>query len=231
MPEDSNWKTPIDSPRASISYVGAVVERQRADVDPPDEVDRLVDHVEVAEAEEVHLQEPHVDDVVHRELGDDLLVGALLLERDDLDERLRADDDAGRVDRVGPGQPLERAGELDDLLRDRVGLDRLRELAPALERLLERLAGPFRDHLREAVDDAVRDVEHAPGVADRGARRHRREGDDLRDAVAAVLLGDVVDDAIAPGDGEVDVHVRQVLARRVEEALEEEPVPASGRRR
>ena len=128
------------------------------------------------------------------------------------------------MDRVRARQPLERPREVDDLLRDRVGVDRLPQLGAGLERSLERLARAFRDELRDAVDDAVRDVEHAARVADRGARGHRREGDDLRDAVAAVLLGDVVDDAIAAGDREVDVHVRQVLARRVQEALEEEAV-------
>ena len=82
-------------------------------------------------------------------------------------------------------------------LRDRVGVDGLAQLRAGLEAVLERLPGPFRDQLRDPVDDAVRDLEHAAGVADRGARRHRREGDDLRDAVAPVLLGDVVDDAVA----------------------------------
>ena len=99
-----------------------------------------------------------------------------------------------------------------------------RSSAPGLRACLERLPRPLGDELRDPVDDAVRDVEHAARVADRGARGHRREGDDLRDAVAPVLLGDVVDDAVAPGDREVDVHVRHVLARRVQEALEEQAV-------
>ena len=128
------------------------------------------------------------------------------------------------MDRVGARQPLERPREVDDLLRDGIRVDGLPELRARLQRGLERLAGTFRHELRDAVDDAVRDVEDASGVADRRASGHRREGDDLRDAVASVLLGDVVDDAVAAGDGEVDVHVRQVLARRVQEALEEEPV-------
>ena len=95
---------------------------------------------------------------------------------------------------------------------------------PGLERVLERLARAFRDELRDAVDDAVGDLEHAAGVAERGAGGHLREGDDLRDAVAAVLLGDVVDDALPALDREVDVHVGHVLAGRVEEPLEEEAV-------
>ena len=128
------------------------------------------------------------------------------------------------MDRVGASQPLERAGEVDDLLRDGVALDRLRELLPRLERVLERLARALRDELRDPVDDAVGDLEHAPGVAERGAGGHLREGDDLRDAVAAVLLGDVVDDALPALDREVDVHVGHVLAGGVEEPLEEEAV-------
>ena len=84
--------------------------------------------------------------------------------------------------------------------------------------------GPFRDHLRDPVDGAVRDLEHAAGVAHGGAGGHRRERDDLRHPVAPVLLGDVVDHALAALDGEVDVHVGHVLAGRVEEALEHQPV-------
>src|SRR5215207_6973843 len=65
----------------------------------------------------------------------------------------------------------------------------------------------------------------APGVRDRGPREHGAEGDDLGDPVATVLLLDVVDDPVAAGDGEVDVHVGHGLAARVEEALEQEVVP------
>ena len=102
--------------------------------------------------------------------------------------------------------------------------DRLRELGAGLERLLERLPWPLRDQLREPVDGAVRDLEHAAGVAHGRAGRHRREGDDLRDPIAAVLLGHVVDHPLAPLDREVDVHVGHVLAGGVEEALEQQPV-------
>ena len=201
-----------------------VVERERPDVDTPDEIDRLVDDVEVAQAEEVHLQEAEIDHVPHPELRDDLRVGALLLQGHDLDEGLRADDDARRVDRVRPRQTLERSRQVDDLLRHRVGVDGLPQLGAGLESGLERLSRALRDELRDAVDHAVRDVEDAAGVPERGACGHRRERDDLRDAVAPVLLGDVGDDPIAAGDREVDVHVRKVFACRVQEALEEKPV-------
>ena len=201
-----------------------VVERERADVDSADELHGLVDHVQVAQAEKVHLQKSQLDDVVHPELGHDLLVGALLLQRDELDQRLRADHDARCVDRVRAGEPFEGLREVDDLLRDRVRVDRLSQLRAGAKRLGERLPGTFRDELRDAVDDAVGDVEHPPRVAYRRSGSHRREGDDLGDPVTSVLLGDVVDDLVAPGDREVDVHVGQVLARRVQEPLEKQPV-------
>ena len=191
---------------------------------PPISSHGLVDHVEVAQAEEVDLEQAERLDVLHRELGHDLLVGALLLQRYDLDQRLRADHDAGGVDRVLADEPLERLREVDDLLRERVGVVRRLQLGARLQAVGERLAGAFRDQLRDPVDDAVGDLEHAAGVAHRGAGGHRPEGDDLRDAVAAVLLGDVVDHPLAALDGEVDVHVRHVLAGRVEEALEQQPV-------
>ena len=72
--------------------------------------------------------------------------------------------------------------------------------------------------------DQARRVEHAARVADRRARHHRPEGDDLGDAVATVLLGHVVDDLVAPVHGEVDVDVGHGLAARVEETLEEQVV-------
>ena len=84
-----------------------VVERDRAHVDAGERL-RLVDHVQVPQAEEVHLQQAERLDVAHRELRHDLLVGAFLLERDDLDQRPRADHDAGGVDRVLARQPFER---------------------------------------------------------------------------------------------------------------------------
>jgi hypothetical protein len=71
---------------------------------------------------------------------------------------------------------------------------------------------------------SIRDLEHAPCVAHGCASHHRPEGDDLRDAVAPILLGHVVDDLVAAVDGEVEIHVGHGLAARVEEALEEEPV-------
>ena len=155
--------------------VGArVVERQVgqvAEVDVgrfADDADGLVDHVEVAQAEEVHLEEAERLDVAHRELRDDGLARTLLLQRQVLHQRAVADHDAGRVDRVGPRQPLERPRDLDDLAGGLVLVAGLRELLPRLEAIGEVDLRALGDQLRDAVDDAVRHTHHAPGVAHGG---------------------------------------------------------------
>ena len=140
------------------------------------------------------------------------------------DERPVGDDDAGGVDRVLAHEPFERRREIDDLAHDRIGVVRRLQLLPGLHRVLEVDLRPFGDELRDAVDRAVGHVEHAAGVADRRARHHRPERDDLGDAVAAVLLGGVVDHAVAAGHGEVDVDVGHRLPARVQHPLEEEVV-------
>ena len=194
------------------------------DVDVADQVDRGVDHVEVAQPEEVHLEQAELLDVPHGELRHDLGVAPLLLERDDLDERAVGDDDAGGVDRVLANEALERTGEVDDLAHDLVRVVGLAQLRAGLQRLLEVDLRPLRDQLRDLVDDAVGNVEDATGVADGRTGHHRAERDDLGDPVSAVLVGHVVDHAVATVDGEVDVDVGHRLPTRVEETLEQELV-------
>ena len=102
-----------------------------------------------------------------------------------------------------------------------------REVLPRLEAVLERRRPAHdrvRDQLRQPVAGAVVEVEHARRVARGRAREHAAEGDDLGDAVAAVLVGDVAHDAVAPLDREVDVDVRHRHALGVQEALEQQVV-------
>ena len=102
-----------------------------------DDLDRVLDHVEVAQPEEVHLQQPDLLDRPHRVLGDDLVralaacrspfsaAGAAVLgelQRDDLLQRPVGDHDRGGVDRVVADDPLEALGDVDDLLRVGLGV-------------------------------------------------------------------------------------------------------------
>ena len=77
-----------------------------------DVLDGVVEQRERAEAEEVHLQEADALDLLHRPLRRDFAVVLLaLVERDELGERPRRDDDAGGVHRGVAGHALEPPGD------------------------------------------------------------------------------------------------------------------------
>src|SRR5438105_981247 len=61
-------------------------------------------------------------------------------------------------------------------------------------------------------------------VANRSLRGHRREGDDLRHAIGAVLLGHVADHLLASLDRKVAVDIGHRDAVDVQEALEDQTV-------
>ena len=101
------------------------------------------------------------------------------------------------------------------------------EVGARLQALLEARRAAHdrvRDQLRQPVPHAVVVPQHARGVARGGAGEHLAEGDDLGDAVGAVLVGHVADHALAAAHGEVDVDVRHRHALGVQEALEQQVV-------
>jgi hypothetical protein len=93
------------------------------------------------------------------------------------------------------------------------------------------LAGRRGHQLGDAVDMAVAHAQHAADVAQRGLGGHRAEGRDLADRVAAVLLLDVVDHAVAVALAEVDVEVGHRHALGVQEAARTAGCSAAGRGR
>ncbi len=68
------------------------------------------------------------------------------------------------------------------------------------------------------------DIQRAANVFDGGARAERIERDDLRDLLAAVLLGDVLDHFAAAVHAEIDVDIGHAHALRIEKAFEEQAV-------
>ncbi len=105
------------------------------------------------------------------------------------------------------------------------------ELRLFLQRVIERDAELEGNELRDPVDKAVGHAEHAADVAHHGLRRHGAVGDDLRDALAAVLLRHVVDDPVAAVHAEVDVEVGHRDAFGIQEALEQQVVAPADRDR
>ena len=204
-----------------------VVERQGLEVEHSaggalHELHGVAEDGERLQPEEIHLQQAEVADRAHRVLGDDAAV-VVLLQRQEVDERLGADDDAGRVDAGAAGLVLEQERVVDELPGHLLGIVGRLEVRVLLQRVLQ---APLHvgDHLGEAVALAEAEAHHASDVAQDRFRAHRAEGDDLGDGVAAVLLADVLDHLRAPVVREVDVDVGRADAFGVEEAFEEQPV-------
>ena len=227
---------------------GRVVERDAVDVDLDaprglDHLDAVGDDVEVAQAEEVHLQQAERLDAAHLVLRHDrgqlgvLARLGLALDGQVLGEGLLGDHHGGGVDAVLAPHPLEALGHVDDPLGVGVGLVHGPQVGGHLVAVLELLvlveagvqrrvaAHDERRHgLGDLVADDVRVAEHAGGVAHRGPGLDGGEGDDLGDVVAAVALGGVADHLVPIAGVEVHVDVGHRHARRVEEALEQQVV-------
>ena len=199
-----------------------------------DVVDGVVEHREVAQAQEVHLDQP--ERLAHRvvELGDDRAVLLALHDRHDVDQRLAAHDDAGGVHAPLADLAFEADGGVVDLADLGVALVQLAEvlavavaLVAGVEELLERHALAHDvggQRLGDALPHRERVVEHAVGVLDGRLGLEPSERGDHRDAVGAVLVADVADDLTAATLVEVDVEVGHGRALGVEEPLEDQAV-------
>ena len=182
----------------------------------------VLEHREVAQPEEVHLQQAQLLERRHLVLADHGLV--VLRQRDVLVDRFFGDDHAGGVGGGVAGHALERASRVDEAFHLPVAVVKLLERLGQAQRLVDGHVQRRGDLLGGRVGLGVGDVQRPRNVADRHARRHRAEGDDLRDVIRAVEPRDVVDDLAAAVDAEVHVDIRHGHALGVEEALEEETV-------
>ena len=102
-----------------------------------------VEDVERDEAEEVDLEQAHLLDGVHVELRRDFVL-VRPVEREELDDRLRRDDDAGRVHPGVARQALEPLGDLDHAGDRLVRRHRLLEARRVAEGALEVDVGAVR---------------------------------------------------------------------------------------
>ena len=215
--------------RAIEQVVGfLVIERQVVDwhfdaVRAPDHFARVADDRERLQTEKIHLQQAEVTNGIHRVLRDER-AAFVLLERQQIHERLVADDDAGGVDGGVARDVFKDERGVNQLARDLLGFVSLLEFRRLLERLRQIHFQIDRNHLRQPVALAVTQTHHAPHVAHDGFRTHRAERDDLRDGFAPVFFTDILNDIGAPVVGKINVNVRRVDTLGVEEPLEQQAV-------
>ncbi|CAB4345305.1 unannotated protein [freshwater metagenome] len=185
-----------------------------------DDVERVLNHVEVSQTKEIHLQQAKLLYRFHRELRDDLVyaiailvgrIGVSELNGNDLGQWSVGDYNGGGVDRRVPYDSLKAARDVNDLRGSRVVVTSLAQRLAFLHAVVEAWRAALDwigDQLREPVAGSVIVAENSRCVASCLPREHAAEGDDLRDRFAAVLLGDVLDHALAATHREIDVNIR-----------------------
>ncbi|MDF9803148.1 hypothetical protein M2436_001695 [Streptomyces sp. HB372] len=197
-------------------------------------LDGVVHDRQVAQAEEVHLQQAERLALRVVPLRDGDAVGVPDPDGGVVDDRLAGHDDACGVHAHLPDQALDALGRVDDLLDVRFALVHPPDLARlAVARVLgvgdavevDALAEDVGGHgLGEPVAHRVRVAEDAGGVLDGVLGLDLAVGADHGDLVGAVLLSHVPDHLDAPALVEVDVDVGHGDALGVEEPLEDQPV-------
>ena len=206
-----------------------VVERQFDRVDlgtvcRTDVLDGLVQDGEVAEPEEVHLQQAGLFDILVPPLGDHVLLAGDPLEGHVFLESFLADHHAGRVCASAAGQSLETNCDGEQPLDLGVGVVLLVEVGAFLERLFDGDAQRVGHHLGDLVDPGKRNIQGAADIPDGRLGLQRAEGPDLGHVRLAVFLLGVVDHQLPAVTTEVDVDIGRLVSTRVQEPLEQQVV-------
>ena len=113
---------------------------------------------------------------------------------------------------------------LDQLARGLVLLEQFIELRLLLQGLFDRDPQFRRDQFGDLVDIGIRHSHNAAHVADRRARLHGPEGDDLRDVLRAVFLGHIINDLPAAFETKVDIDIRHPRAVGIQEPFKKQSI-------
>ena len=122
------------------------------------------------------------------------------------------------------GNAFESEPVIDHALDVRLVLVGRLQLGIDIDGLFQRHPDVGRDHLRNAVALAIAQAHHAAHVAHHHLRAERAEGDDLRDAIVAVFLADVIDDFRPTVVAKIHVDIGRRDALGIQEALEKQIV-------
>ena len=179
---------------------------------------RVRDNSQVAQAEEVHLEQTQLLDRHHRKLRYHLV--AVARQRNVGVHGVLGDNHARRMRRCVARHALERTRRINKLFNLRLLVVHLFQLRVDGQRLVDRNVQLVRHLLGNRVNIVVRNVERTADIADGTAGSHRAERDNLRHAVLAVLAGNVLDDLRTANIAEVHVDIRHGDTLRIQKSLE-----------
>ena len=188
----------------------------------PHHIQRVPDHRQRPQAQEVHLQQAQPLDRSHGILGGDYLV--VPLQRHEFHHGFPGNQHARRVGGRVPRHPLQGHCRVDQFPDLRLVVIHLPQHRGNLQRFAQSHTQVKGNRLGHGVRLLVTHSQHPTDVPHNALGRHRTEGDDLAHMVRSVFPGDIVDNLLPPFVAEVHVDIRHAHPFRVQEALKQQLV-------
>ena len=182
------------------------------------------EHIERAQAEEVHLQQAELGRIMTVVLRNDAAALGIALHGHVITHRIAADDGGAGMHALAAHVALDGLRGVKNGFHVLLGLVGLLEIRVRGKGLVDGDAQLVADQLAYAIARVVGVVQHARGVAHSVLRLQRAERDDLRYVVLAVHVLDVVDHLFAATLLEVDVDIGHLHAFGRQESLEQQAV-------
>ena len=189
-----------------------------------DHFHRPVDDGQRAQAQEIELDQAHVFHIVLVELRDQSRTVGIAVQGRKIRECRGRDHHAAGVLAHIAGNALKLHGHIPDFPGVAVLVQKLPQPLIALQGLVQRHPHFEGNQLGQPIPQCIRLALHAGHVAHHRLGRQGAEGNDLRDRLAPVAAGHVVDDLIAALHAEVDVEVRHRHPLGIQKALEQQLV-------
>ena len=188
-----------------------------------DHPDHGIDHREVAQAEEIHLDETPLLKVILRVLGGQRIL-RFLRKRQDFNQRTAAHDDAGGVDRAVSRQAFHLCGGSEESLVFFLGGHDLAQAVILYQRILQRDAGGIWNHPAEHVDFMRGNPHRLAEIPQHRLGAEGIEGNDIGGMVHPVFLPHIADHLLPAVVGDIRINIRHRLAGGIEKTFKEKIV-------
>ena len=180
--------------------------------------------VSVRRPRKIELHQACGFNVIFVKLRNDVGAALLAIERREIGEHRGCDHHATGMLAGVARQALERARHVDECTHFVIFAVQALEFRLFLERFVERHLQFKGNQLGDAIDHAIGVTLHAANIAHHRFGCHGAVGDDLGDALGAILGSDILNDPVAPRHAEVDVEVGHRDTLRIQKALEQQVV-------
>ena len=141
-----------------------------------------------------------------------------------MSQGLFGDHHPGRMDGGMPGEALQGAGRLHQLLQGRIGRHQFSQLPVGFQGPGNGHARFHGDHLRQAIHLAVGKTVHPPHVPDGPPGSHGPKGNDLGHPIGPVPFHHIIYDLVPAVITKIDIDVGHADPFGIEEAFEEKAV-------